>query len=173
MDETFGFVTNISGLKASFKLIGKVPDLTPVNWDFGDNKTEYNVRNPEHQYEKSGIYHVTCSYVDTKKNKTRTYSEDIIVNILAKTHLTGSIYELMDMFIPEELSVNISLKEKKAYINKWQLYIHPLVNHCIPLEEYSNELYYEGLENQLIMELAVWDYLNNWLHSILARTELL
>ena len=55
------------------------------------------------------------------------------------------------------------------YINKWQLYIHPLVNHFIPKEEYNNELYYEGLENQLIMELSAWDYLHTKLYNLLAR----
>jgi PKD repeat protein len=169
MAETFGFVTQVSGLRVSFRIIGKVPVLTPVNWDFGDNGTEFNVRNPQHEYEQSGIYTVICSYTDAD-GETQSYSADIVVNTLAHTHLTGSIYNLIDAYIPEELATEMAIKDKQVFINKWQLYIHPLVNHHIPLEEYSNELYYEGLENQLIMELAVWDYLNTWLYNILART---
>ena len=35
----------------------------------------------------------------------------------------------------------------------------PLVNHLIPLEESYNELYFEALENQLVMEAAAYDYM--------------
>lgn len=169
MAETFGFVTQVTGLMVSFKLVGKVPVLTPVSWDFGDDISDYNVRNPKHTYSESGFYTVICSYVDAQ-GETQVYSREIVVNTLAKTSLTGSIYDLMDTYIPKELAISLSVEERQTFINKWQLYIHPLVNHFIPLEEYSNELYYEGLENQLIMELAVWDYLNGWLYNILART---
>lgn len=61
----------------------------------------------------------------------------------------------------------MTIEDKTAYITKWQLYIFPLVNHTIPLDKYNDELWYEGLENQLIMELAVWDYLNIQIQNIL------
>ena len=61
----------------------------------------------------------------------------------------------------------MTIEDKTAYITKWQLYIFPLVNHIIPPDKYNDELWYEGLENQLIMELAVWDYLNIQIQNIL------
>ena len=142
----------------------------PVDWDFGDSTQEYNQRNVTHTYKESGFYTVTVSYTDSKKGKTYNYAQTIVVNIDAQTSLTGSIYDLIDFYIPAEMRLNMSLQEKQMYINKWQLYIHPLVNHCIPRKDYNNELCYEGLENQLIMELAVYDYLTTQLQNILART---
>lgn len=165
----FGFIPVISGLTVKFRLTGQVPPTFPVGWDFGDSKEEYNKRNVTHTYEESGFYQVTVSYTDTKKGKTYTYSQVIVVNIEAETSLNASIYDLIDYYIPEEIMVKMSLQEKQMYINKWQLYIHPLVNHFIPKEEYNNELYYEGLENQLIMELSAWDYLHTKLYNLLAR----
>lgn len=166
----FGFVPIISGLSVKFRLTGKVPSTMPVDWDFGDSTQEYNQRYVTHTYKESGFYTVTVTYTDSKKGKTYDYSQQIVVNVEAKTSLTGSIYDLINFFIPEEMAITMSLQEKQMYINKWQLYIHPLVNHRIPREEYNNELYYEGLENQLIMELAVFDFLTVKLQNILART---
>lgn len=165
----FGFIPVISGLTVKFRLTGQVPPTFPVGWDFGDSKEEYNKRNVTHTYEESGFYQVTVSYTDTKKGKTYTYSQVIVVNVEAETSLNASIYDLIDYYIPDEIMVKMSLQEKQMYINKWQLYIHPLVNHFIPKEEYNNELYYEGLENQLIMELSAWDYLHTKLYNLLAR----
>lgn len=165
----FGFIPTISGLKVNFRLTGQVPSTMPVDWDFGDSNQEYNQRQVSHTYEESGFYDVTVSYTDIKKGKTYSYSQQIVVNIEAKTSLNGSIYDLIDYYLPQEIVTKMSLVEKQMYINKWQLYIHPLVNHFIPKEDYNNELYYEGLENQLIMELAVYDFLYTKLYNLLAR----
>lgn len=169
MATDFGFIPTIQGLVATFLVIGKIPSTVPVEWDFGDSNTAYNVRRTEHTYKTAGFYYVTVSYVDPDTGKTVSYSKTIIVNDKAHTSLTGSIYELIDYYLPKELSIEMSLEEKQVYIHKWQLYLGPLVNHCIPLEQYNNELYYEGLENQLVMELAVWDHLNTKLWDLLAR----
>ena len=53
------------------------------------------------------------------------------------------------------------------YITKWQLYLQPIVNHEIPISRYSNENYYEALENQLIMELAVYDIISTHLTDLI------
>lgn len=169
MATNFGFIPTIKGLVASFLITGKVPPTIPVEWDFGDSNTAYNVRTVEHTYEKPGFYHVTVSYDDPVSKEKVSYSKTIIVNNLTRTSLTGSIYELIDYYLPKELSIEMSLDEKQVYITKWQLYLGPLVNHCIPLEQFTNELYYEGLENQLVMELAVWDHLNTKLWDLLAK----
>ena len=149
----FGFIPVISGLTVKFRFTGKVPSTLPVDWDFGDSTEEYNKRNVTHTYEESGFYLVTVSYTD-KVGEIHSYTQVIVVNVNAETSLNASIYDLIDYYIPDEITVKMSLQEKQMYINKWQLYIHPLVNHFIPKEDYNNELDYEGLENQLIMELS-------------------
>lgn len=168
MANEFGYIPRISGLKATFTITGKVPAITPVSWDFGDSNTAYNVQVVEHIYEKPGFYQVTASYIDN--GETHTYSRILIINDLVETSLDASIYDLINYYLPSEISVDMSLEEKQVYIHKWQLYIGPLVNHPIPPSEYTNELYYDGLENQLVMELAVWDHLNTKLWDLLARS---
>ena len=61
-------------------------------------------------------------------------------------------------------------EDKSIYITKWQYYIGPLVNHLIPADKYTDELWYEALENQLIMELAAWDFLNVKILNLLTST---
>lgn len=169
MANEFGFIPQISGLTVSFLITGQVPALVPLSWDFGDSNTAYNVRTVKHTYEEPGFYTVTVSYIDPVTSETKAYSKTLVVNNLTHTTLTGSIYELIDYYIPKELSIDMTLDEKQVYIHKWQLYIGPLVDHRIPPDKYTSELYYEGLENQLIMELAVWDHLNTKLWELLSR----
>ena len=68
-------------------------------------------------------------------------------------------YILINTYLPAENFGEIDPKIKKQFINKWQLYLGPIVNHRIPECEFTNELYFEALENQLIMELAAYDYM--------------
>ena len=110
----------------------------PVDWDFGDSTEEYNRRQVTHTYNESGFYDVTVSYTDSKNSQTYSYSQTIVVNLDAKTSLTGSIYDLIDYYLPKEIVTSMTLQEKQMYINKWQLYIHPLVDHFIPKQEYNN-----------------------------------
>lgn len=165
------FLYQIKGLGVSFRAIlsPEIPVKAILSWDFGDDREgAFNVKNPKHEYEEPGFYTVTLN-VSTSDGLNLSISHDLMVTDKVKTSLTGSIYELIDHYIPEELAVDMSMEDKRVFINKWQLYTHPLVNHCIPLEEYNNEMYYEGLENQLIMELAVWDYLNSKVYQMLIK----
>lgn len=158
------------GLEVSFAVTSKVPAKAIFSWDFGDDSGAYNVRNPRHTYEKSGFYTVSLE-ISTSDRGPVSVEKLVIVSNLTKTHLTGSIYDLINEYIPHELSDPMTNDQKALFINKWQLYIHPLVSRprgkCIPIEQYNNELYYEGLENQLIMELAAWDYLNTKILNLL------
>lgn len=172
--DNLDFQYRIDGLEVSFTVTSKVPAKAILDWDFGDDKADYNVRQPSHIYEKSGFYTVTLNAASTADGYDQTVQRMIIISDVAKTHLTDSIYNLINEFIPHELSKPMNHNQKALYINKWQLYIHPLVDRPegkeIPIEEYNNELYYEGLENQLIMELAAWDYLNVKILNILTGT---
>ena len=58
-------------------------DIKTFKWSFGDGKTS-DARNPEHLYEKSGIYEVTCTIATaTGCSETRTVKQ----NVTASTSL--------------------------------------------------------------------------------------
>lgn len=168
MNLAFIYVTK--GLHVSFRIISKVPSGVTTSWDFGDFKeSSSNDRSPSYTYETAGFYTVTLRV--TIGEETIEQSQLVMVsedeNIT--THLSDSIYNLIDNYIPKELG-NMSMDQKVTYITKWQLYLGPLVNHEILPDKYQDELAYEGLENQLVMELAAWEYLNVQITALLART---
>ena len=168
MNLAFVYVTK--GLQVSFRIISKVPSSVTTSWDFGDFKeSSSNDRSPSYTYETAGFYTVTLRV--TIGEETIEQSQLVMVsddeNIT--THLSDSIYNLIDNYIPKELG-NMSMDQKVTYITKWQLYLGPLVNHEILPDKYQDELAYEGLENQLVMELAAWEYLNVQLTALLAKT---
>lgn len=75
---------------------------------------------------------------------------------LAKTHLPDTIHNLLDVYLP---NWKIPDGLKQSLVEKWQLYLQPLVNHEVPIEYYNLEECYEALENQLVIELTMYDYL--------------
>lgn len=165
-------VTNFSfqknGLSVSFRdLSTGVPDGSTYHWDFGDFKGSEE-RNITHEYESSGFYIVTLKItapaVGEEEPQVGEKQLRLGISDMSKTQLSDSIYNLINSYIPESLLPYLSDIDKQAYIEKWQLYIQPLVcRPCgkeIPLEEYNNELAYEALENQLIMELAAYDFMS-------------
>lgn len=148
------------GLKVTFEnLSTRVPSDYTYHWDFGDN-TQSTLNNPTHEFDKSGFYKVTLLVKDLASNTVGSSEQRVPVTDRAKTHLSGSIYQLIDTYIPENIFGVVTTSTKRQFIEKWQLYLQPLVNHCIPLQEYNNEMYYEALENQLIMELAAYDFMS-------------
>lgn len=163
------FITKVKGLEVSVYILSEVPaEQTPV-WDFGvvsGSTTEETT----YIYESSGRYTITLYLQDAEGVKEVVGKKVVMVSEYTKTQLTDSIYNLINKYIPENLNISMSLEDKAVYINKWQLYIQPLVNHEVPIEEYSNELYYEGLENQLVMELAAYDFLYTKIESVLIQT---
>lgn len=165
MNLDFAYIAK--GLEVSFRVVTKVPPKSIFEWDFGDDKgLAYNKKVPTYTYEKPGFYSVTLT-VTNSSGLNENVVKTVIVTDKVKTHLQDSIYKLIDYYIPTEFNQDMTMEDKELYINKWQLYIQPLVNHFIPVEDYNNELAYEGLENQLIMELAAWDYLNVRIMNVL------
>lgn len=158
------FLYKTSRLTASYRILTKVPADSIPDWDFGDNRGKSKEFNPTYTYEAPGFYNVTLTINGITSTRVVVISDQV------DTHLTDSIYNLIDQYIPKELLLGMTLDDKIAYINKWQLYLYALVNHTIPVDEYSNELYYEGLENQLIMELAVYDFLYTKVINLLIST---
>ena len=152
------FTYEVKGLSVNFN------DASPGTnvswcWDFGDN-TQSTLNNPTHEFDKPGFYKVTLLVKDPASNTVGSSEQRVPVTDKAKTHLSGSIYQLIDTYIPENIFGVVTTSTKRQFIEKWQLYLQPLVNHCIPLQEYNNEMYYEALENQLIMELAAYDFMS-------------
>ena len=169
------FVYVAKGLEVSFKVLNKVPADATIGWDFGVIGGESSELNPTFTYESPGYYTATLTVTENPPGGepiVSTVSQVLLVSDGdVKTHLNDSIYNLIDLYVPANLvDDGMTLQQKTTFIQKWQLYLGPLVNHCIPMEEYTNELYYEGLENQLVMELAVWDFLNMQIISLLTGT---
>lgn len=160
--KTVDFLSTVVGLNARFRAFAdELPHDFTVTWVFGDGKTESHVGmvTASHLYENPGDYVVKVTITNNYGGENISKTNVIGVSDQVNTQLPGSIYELIDTYIPEYIFGKVSLKEKQQFIEKWQLYIQPLVNHEIPIEEFNNELYYEALENQLIMELAAYDYM--------------
>lgn len=156
---TVDFKYTIKGLLVSFKnLSTDFPDDYKFIWDFGDGNFSEEAH-PTHKYPRSGVYSVTLKVVNPLGSTIAQYEDEVLVSVNVKTHLSDSIYNLIDTYIPPYIYGKIPFKIKRQFIEKWQLYLQPLVNHTIPIEEFNNELYYEALENQLIMELAAYDFL--------------
>lgn len=172
--DNLDFQYTAEGLGVSFRIFSKVPVKAFFSWDFGDFTDPSTLKNPTHIYSENGFYTVTLNVDDPNTGYHKTSSRTVIVSGIVKTHLPDSIYNLVNNYIPKEIIKGMSFEQKNVYINKWQLYIQPLVNREegkeIPIEHYNDELYYEGLENQLIMELAAWDYLNVEVTNILTST---
>lgn len=153
------FIFNTVGLKSNFiNLSYEVPDEYTYSWDFGDGGTSTEL-NPTHEYQKMGFYRVSMSIVDSNNRPVEKVTKTVLISDKVKTHLSNSIYVLINTYIPYLIFGKVPSSIKQQFIEKWQLYIQPLVNHEIPVEDFNNELYYEALENQLIMELAAYDYM--------------
>lgn len=157
---TVDFDFTVSGASVEFHNYTDVSGvgLTPL-WNFGDNSLNSNEVNPVHVYANPGVYQVTLSYIDTQNKVIASSKATLTASDKVRTFLSDSIYNLIEAYMPEDIMGPVSHRDKRMFIEKWQLYIYPLVNHFIPTEEYKNEGYYEALENQLIMELAAYDYM--------------
>ena len=147
------------GLEVTFtNLSTGVPEGYTYLWDFGDGTSSKEL-SPVHEYPKSGFYKTSLSVLNEASMVISKREQSISVSDRVKTHLSDSIYVLINTYIPESIFGYVPIGVKKQFIEKWQLYIQPLVNHFIPVEEYANEMYYEALENQLIMELSAYDFM--------------
>lgn len=161
------------GLQVKFTNISAAPLAgQSFRWDFGDGNTSTE-KDPVHVYDTSGSFFVKLEVIQTNSGVSVTAVKRLIrVTDKVKTQLSGSIYDLIDVYLSPDIFGEISFDTKRQFIEKWQLYLQPLVNHEIPIEEYNNEFYYEALENQLIMELAAYDYLSIIMSNSLKATSI-
>lgn len=153
----FKYTTN--GLEVKFNnLSDDYPAGHTWLWDFGDGETSTE-ESPSHEFPKTDFYRVVLQVLDSAGKVVDKTSKRIGISDQVKTSLSDTIYNLIDTYIPSSIFGEIPPELKQQFISKWQLYIQPLVNREIPIEEYANENYYEALENQLIMELASYDFM--------------
>lgn len=149
-------ITQKNGLTVDFRNFTEVPsgNIT-YHWDFGDNM-ESSLSSPSHTYNASGIYEAKLDII--VEGEVNSYSLRVLVSDDTKiTTLSDSIYNLIDKYIPH--NIQFPFDDKRVYIEKWQLYLQPLVDHEITNYDFNNEVKYNALENQLIMEMAVIDFL--------------
>lgn len=140
----------------------KVPEGSTYLWDFGVDGAKSYEKNPKKVvYENEGFYLVSLQIIppSTSGEVSITVEETLGISKRGYTTLSDSIYNLINHYIPDDLLKYITRSDKKVYIEKWQLYLQPIVNHEVPVDEYSNEFAYYALENQLIMELAAYDWM--------------
>ena len=124
-------------------------------WDFGDGNKSIE-KNPSHTYSEVGFFTVNLfvSNSDGESSISITIGASDIDDML-----NASILELVDHYIPTALIVEMSGTEKISLIQKWQLYLQPLV--VIPYEvlpeDTHNEFKWPGLTNALIAQLVALD----------------
>lgn len=158
------------GLTVNFLNLTKVPVSTTYDWDFGDDSENSTEKSPTHTYSEPGFYTVSLK----TNQEDGELNLELVISDKVETTLNGSIYHLIDEYLPTGIITTFPFKKKQLFIEKWQLYIQPLVDRDVGKEievhNYNNEFYYEALENQLIMESAMLDFLTqeftNYLQAV-------
>lgn len=139
-----------------------VPDGSEYLWDFGViGETSNEIEPPPYTYEQQGFYQVSLTITPplTSGIDKATAYDNFGISDSGNPTLSDSIYNLIDSYIPDEFIKYITNKAKRVYIEKWQLYLQPLVEPEVPLDKYNDEFAYPALVNQLIVELAAYDWL--------------
>lgn len=144
-----------SGLTVNF-INTSLNNPTSYLWDFGDGNTSTE-KSPSHTYNEMGFF--TVKLVATNADGS---SEPLVLTIGASDvndMLNASILELIDHYMPSSLSGEVNASEKISLVQKWQLYLQPLV--YIPYEvsevDTYNEFKWPGLVNSLIAQLVSYD----------------
>lgn len=125
---------------------------TSYSWVFGDGNTSTD-ENPTHDYTKNGFFNVTLIATNAD-GASDPITFPVGVNAAGPV-LSQSVYTLVKQYIPE--NITYSPAELKGLIEKWQLYLHTLVDHVIAPEDVFNEFAYTPLENTLVAQLAAYD----------------
>lgn len=142
---------------------------TPTSWawDFGDGTTSTE-KNPQHTYSAEGFYTVTL----TPTNGDGAGTPLILtlgVSSTIESPLDQSLWELINNFIPDAIIASLDPNHKRSLMNKWQIYLQPLVvTSIIESGSIHNELAYPPLENQLIAELVAHDLLLDGMKKFVA-----
>ena len=161
------FTTKKDNLTVTFKNLSTAPHGTTWDWKFGDGETSTS-KSPIHTYNEQGFFLVELVATYQTEDPI-TISSTLVITNTATTSLNGSIYTLVDQKLPGDITM--SFNEKQSFIEKWQLYLQPMLEHTVPIAHYNDELYYEALENQLILDLVTYDYLVFYINGILINID--
>lgn len=144
-----------SGMTVNF-VNSSLNSPTSFQWDFGDGTTSIE-KSPSHTFSEMGFFTVTLIASNTDGD-----SEPLVLTIGAgnvNDMLNASILELIDHYLPSALKGELGATEKISLIQKWQLYLQPLV--LIPYrvleQDTYNEFKWPGLVNSLIAQLVSYD----------------
>lgn len=157
------FTFEKKGKEVSFRNTSRgVPDGSTYLWDFGViGETSTEKEPPPYTYKKQGFYQVSLTITPPPESGVdkATASDNFGISDSGNPTLSDSIYNIIDAYVPDELLKYITTKDKRIYIEKWQLYLQPLVEPEVPLDKYTDEFAYPPLVNQLVVELAAYDWL--------------
>lgn len=150
---TAHFTYKCDGPKVSFNSNTSLDILSSSThaWAFGDGSTSTD-KNPEHTYSASGFFSVKLTI--TEGSEVSEFSRTIGVAATGQP-LAKPLYKVIDQYLPAGMVIDP--EEKEIRIQKWQLYLSPLVNHVIELDDIYNEFAYTALENTLIAQLIAYD----------------
>lgn len=155
------FTLTKRGKEVTFKNTSQeVPEGSNYLWDFGVDNLKSTDKDPKDPitYENQGFYNISLK-ITTPNGESLTANDSVGISDSGYPTLPDTIYNIIELYIPDNLIKYITQKDKRVYIEKWQLYIQPLVNHEVKIEDYNNEFAYNPLENQLIVELAAYDWM--------------
>lgn len=143
-----------TGLTVNFQNLS-LNSPTSYAWDFGDGGTS-NLKSPTHTYTELGFFTVTliATNADGDGELTITIGASDIDDMM-----NASLMELIDHYIPSALRGEMTATEKVSLIQKWQLYLQPLVYypHKVDVVDTYNEFKWPGLANVLIAQLVAFD----------------
>lgn len=133
---------------------------TSFRWEFGDTLASTDI-NPTHEYATEGFFEVTL--IASREDSGVTIdSEPLTITVgISEVDdvLNTSIIKLIDHYLPMAFRLEASVNEKISMVQKWQLYLQPLVviPYKVQKQDIYNELKWPGLVNLLIGQLAAKD----------------
>lgn len=141
---------------------------TTYLWDFGDGSTS-NEKSPSHTYNEMGFF--TVKLIATNTDGDSEPLELVIGVGDVNDTLNSSILELISHYMPSIMNESTSVKDKVALIQKWQLYLQPLVYipYEVKEEDTYNEFKWPGLINSLIAQLVSYDIILEGANKFLAN----
>ena len=156
-----------SGLTVNF-INTSLNNPTEWLWDFGDGNNS-NDKSPSHTYTEMGFFTVTLTATNNEGSNSLTLTigaSDI------NDMLNASIFELVDHYIHCALAGEMTASEKLSLIQKWQLYLQPLVHvpYPVSVEDTHNEFKWPGLVNLLIAQLVAYDITVQAANQIISST---
>lgn len=122
---------------------------TSWSWDFGDAGTSTS-QNPSHTYSSAGTYIVKLTA--TNVDGSSILQRQIVVATVPV--LPVSLKTFVNLKLPSGVTINEETKD--AYIAQWQLFIQPLVDPDVSINDVFNESAYPPLANALIAYLAAY-----------------